>query len=256
MLRRRWQARRLGDDPNPGPDGLPIPPATLQLATTHVADTQFYVETGRAAAALLRERAEEAGYDLAEVRTVFDFGCGCGRVARWWAADERFEVHGSDVNLAAIEWCTAKLSSAEFRVNGLEPPLPYAGESFDLLYSISVFTHLPVALQMRWAAELARVLRPGGVALLTMHGDLFARKELIQRELDRYRDGEPVVLYERLPGDRCSAFHPPAYVREQLLAGWEILRHYPGDATTMAQDLWVVKKKTAPSPPERNPGRS
>ena len=241
MLRRRWRAARAGDETAPGPDGLPIPPARLLLATTHVADTRFYVETGEATKLLLERRARESGRDPAELPRVLDFGSGCARVARWWAADGLHEVHGCDLNREAIEWCAANLPSAEFRPNGLEPPLPYDDASFDLLYSISVFTHLPVELQHRWAAELRRVLRPGGVALLSMHGDLFARRELLPGELDRHRRGEPVVLYENLPGDRCSAFHPPSYVRDELLAEWTVLRHYPGDEVEMAQDLWVVE---------------
>ena len=241
MLRRRWSAARAGDETSPGPDGLPIPPARLLLATTHVADTRFYVETGEATKLLLERRARESGRDPAELARVLDFGSGCARVARWWAADGVHRVHGCDLNGEAIAWCASNLPNAEFRPNGLAPPLPYEADSFDLLYSISVFTHLPVALQRRWAAELRRVLRPGGVALLSMHGDLFARRELLPAELDRHRRGEPVVLYESLPGDRCSAFHPPSYVRDELLAEWTVLRHYPGDEVEMAQDLWVVE---------------
>ncbi len=241
MLRRRLASRRAGDETEPGPDGLPIPPARLQLATTHVVDTRFYLESGEATKLLLERRTRESGRDPDELESVLEFGCGCARVTRWWAADAAHRVAGCDLNRDAIDWCAANLPNAEFRANGLAPPLPYEDSRFDLLYSISVFTHLPVELQLRWAAELRRVLRPGGVALLSLHGDLFARKELLQGELDRYRSGEPVVLYERLPGDRCSAFHPPEYVRERLLADWTVLRHYPGEGHEMAQDLWVVE---------------
>ena len=241
MLRRRWKAARAGDEAEPGPDGLPIPPARLLLATTHVADTRFYVESGEATKLLLERRARDSGAEPAELPRVLDFGCGCARVARWWAAGGAHRVHGCDLNADAIAWCAANLPNAEFRPNALAPPLPYDDDSFDLLYSISVFTHLPVDVQHLWAAELRRVLRPGGVALLSMHGDLFARRELLPGELARHRRGEPVVLYENLPGDRCSAFHPPSYVRDQLLGNWKVLRHYPGDEVEMAQDLWVVE---------------
>ena len=51
-----------------------------------------------------------------------------------------------------------------------EPPLPFATESFDLVYSISVFSHLDEQLGDAWLAEVARVFVPGGVALLSVHG--------------------------------------------------------------------------------------
>jgi len=50
------------------------------------------------------------------------------------------------------------------------PPLPYAAESFDVIYCLSVFTHLNETMQDAWLAELRRVLQPGGLLILTVHG--------------------------------------------------------------------------------------
>jgi SAM-dependent methyltransferase len=49
-------------------------------------------------------------------------------------------------------------------------PLPYRDGQFDFVYGLSVFTHLSFDLQLRRAAEIHRILEPGGVALLTFHG--------------------------------------------------------------------------------------
>ncbi len=49
------------------------------------------------------------------------------------------------------------------------PPLPLDGDSFDLIWAISVFTHL----SDQWAAwllELHRILREDGVLFATIHG--------------------------------------------------------------------------------------
>jgi len=71
-------------------------------------------------------------------------------------------VHGSDYNPRLVRWCRESLPFADFRVNGLQPPLPYADGELEFVYAISIFTHLTEALQDAWLQELARVLAPGG----------------------------------------------------------------------------------------------
>ena len=67
-------------------------------------------------------------------------------------------------------WCASNLPFGRFEVNGLEPPLPFEDNSFDLFYSLSIFTHLDEPLQQPWFDEMVRVVEPGGVFLLTFHG--------------------------------------------------------------------------------------
>lgn len=101
---------------------------------------------------------------------VLDFGCACGRLARWLPhALPGAQVAGCDVRQAAVEWCAEHLSG-EFRTNGIEPPLPFADHSFDLVVSLSVFTHLSRSSNERWIRELVRVTKPDGRLLLSMLG--------------------------------------------------------------------------------------
>ena len=83
---------------------------------------------------------------------MLDFGCGCGRVTRWWR-DFNGTVAGSDVSRPAIEWCRANLPFARFELNALAPPLVFEDETFDLVYALSVFTHLTAELQLAWRDE-------------------------------------------------------------------------------------------------------
>ena len=56
------------------------------------------------------------------------------------------------------------------------PPLPFDNEFFDFIFSISVLTHIPEDMQFAWLAELNRVLKVGGTALLsTLPLDLAAK---------------------------------------------------------------------------------
>ncbi len=88
--------------------------------------------------------------------------------------DARF--HGTDVDQEAVGWCRAHLAGGEFGTNAALPPLPYAADSFDIVYSVSVFTHLSEPMQDSWLEELHRILRPGGLLIITVHGGNAARR--------------------------------------------------------------------------------
>lgn len=104
-----------------------------------------------------------------------DFGVGCGRVARYWAALGGGVLTGTDIDPETVAWCGAHLSGRSvgrtaFVTNPHDPPISVPDGSFGLVYAVSVFTHLPEEMELRWIAELSRITRPGGVLLLTTHG--------------------------------------------------------------------------------------
>ena len=59
--------------------------------------------------------------------------------------------YGSDVDGPAIAWAQEHLPQAQLKHEPYRPPLPYEDESFDLVYSISIFTHLNEADAVRVA---------------------------------------------------------------------------------------------------------
>ena len=131
-----------------------------------------FLEVGERASQAIQAALLNPGKGIEPRQSVLDFGCGCGRTLLWLIRqfpDTRF--HGTDVDAEAIEWCRRNLGSAEFRVNSPLPPLSYDDEQFDLIYALSVFTHLSDAHQRSWLPELRRILRRGGTLLLTVHGE-------------------------------------------------------------------------------------
>ena len=137
-------------------------------------DLDWFLEGGRLAEESLRESLACAGTRLEDMGCILDFGCGCGRVTRRLAGLPG-EVRGSDVDGPAVDWCRENLTFATFTENELEPPLPFPAEDVDFVYAFSVLTHLPVPVQHAWVDELARVLRPGGLLLVSTHGDALPR---------------------------------------------------------------------------------
>jgi SAM-dependent methyltransferase len=96
--------------------------------------------------------------------SILDFGCGYGRVTRWFCAafpDARIFV--TDINRQGAEWCAAHLPCTAI------DPEPLAG-NFDLIWVGSVFTHLPTLRAEALLERLLAALRPDGVLALTIHG--------------------------------------------------------------------------------------
>ncbi len=152
-------------------------------------------------------------------------------------------IHGTDYNSELIAWCQGNLSFAQFQTNSLAQPLAYDGDTFGLVYALSVFTHLPEAIQMAWMDELKRIIKPGNYLLLTTHGNYYLDL-LTEDEKARFNAGQLVLRYEQVAGtNMCSAFHPTDYVRERLAAGFEIVDFIPcGAAGNPHQDLYLFKK--------------
>jgi 2-polyprenyl-3-methyl-5-hydroxy-6-metoxy-1,4-benzoquinol methylase len=224
-------------------DGLPVPPPQLIVRVAGTADVGWFLESGRLAAESVRDALARHGRRIEELGSLLDFGCGCGRVTRSWAGLDCTAVHGADANERAIAWCRANLPFARFVSNGLAPPLDHADESFDLVYALSVFTHLPDDLQHAWARELARLLRPGGFLLLTTHGERY-RERLTPAERAAFDAGRVVIRWPEGAGTNlCSVFHPRAYVEKRLAAGLDVVEFVPeGAKGNPHQDLYLLRK--------------
>lgn len=221
-----------------------MPPLALIDLVSGQPDIGWFLEGGRLGATAIREVLERHGIDVESLGAVLDFGCGCGRVVRHWEGlPDRVRVHGSDLNPSLIAWCRENLRFARFETNGLGPPLTFNNESFDLVYAFSVFTHLPEALQRPWIEELGRVLAPGGLLAISTHGARYAA-ELTPEEQARFAKGHLVVrAAEDAGSNACGAYHPEAYVRDRLAAGFEVVEFLPeGAKGNPHQDLWLLRK--------------
>jgi SAM-dependent methyltransferase len=112
-----------------------------------------------------------------------------------------------------------------------------------LAYAFSVFTHLPEPLQLEWAREFGRVLRPGGYLLFSTLGEYYAGLDrLTAEERRRFDDGRLVVLFEDHAGESfCSAYHPRVYVEQTLSEGFEHVGYRRG-TDAEHHDMHLLRK--------------
>jgi SAM-dependent methyltransferase len=220
-----------------------IPPGDLIFSATGTRDVTWFLESGEKMASAFRSALESIGRPIETFDSVFELGCGCGRVVRQWNDVEGPRFFGSDYNPAGIAWARKNIEFASFAANDLEPPLSYADESFDLCYAASVFTHLPENLQKPWLEELHRVLKPGGILMLTLSGkgDLV---RVTDEERKRFGNGELVVVDPKFAGtNMCGVYHPESYVRTQWSSIFNVLRFIPeGALGCPKQDLYVLAR--------------
>jgi len=242
-IRELWRSLKRGRRSRQALDGFPIPPAKLIVLVTGSADASWYTEGGKLAAESISRTLDDAGVSIARFQSVFDFGCGCGRVIRHWRPVTAATLHGADQNHDLVAWCRRNLPFAEFQSNTLEPRLDYADQMFEFAYALSVLTHMPEDLQQPWMSELWRVLRPGGYLLITTQGDEFLQK-LTETERISYRAGRIVVRYGQAAGSNlCSVYHPETYVRERLQGRFSMVLSRPrGAAGNGNQDIYLLRK--------------
>jgi SAM-dependent methyltransferase len=149
---------------------FPVPPNT-SLRTTSSTSVRHYYESGLTTLLPIITVAMREGLDFDQPVRVLDFGCGVGR--QLLQLDRLFpaaEIHGCDVNHRSIAYVAKTFPRVKAVVNSFDPPLPYAAGSFDLIYSVSTFSHFAESDARLWLAELKRVARPGGLLCLTFNG--------------------------------------------------------------------------------------
>jgi ubiquinone/menaquinone biosynthesis C-methylase UbiE len=168
-LRMQWSTLDWRNPPSASAE-YPLPPARLRFRVAENANVLNFFTVGMRTAERLQEAMAYAEFELWDGAAALDFGCGCGRTLLWLVRKyPQVRWHGADVDAESIDWCRASLPGGVFSVNGPLPPLPYPDGSFDLIYGVSVFTHLSEEHQRAWLPELRRVLRPGGLLLLSFH---------------------------------------------------------------------------------------
>lgn len=147
---------------------FPIPPDEILMG--YQGDIDFYLDKGEETAKIIRETLSRVGAPLKPGAVILDWGCASGRVLRHFAEEATAGAFwGVDQHARCIMWAKEFMSPPfNFLTGSALPYLPFESNTFDLIYGISVFTHLEHLVD-EWLMELRRLLKPGGHCLMTVH---------------------------------------------------------------------------------------
>lgn len=219
----------LSDDrATPIEEGARLPPDHLQIRQVGGVWGPLFHSEGRVILDQIARLCDERALPLGTAPRILDFGCGCGRVlTNFLTLPHSGDVWGCDIDAEAIAWNKANLSHiARFSTNPHLPPTEFPTGYFDIVYSVSVFTHLPEELQFAWLCELRRIVREGGIAIVSVHGEHYWQsgsddvREDVMTKGFAYRTG-PVT--EGLPDFYMVAYHAEEYVRTRWAWFFEVV---------------------------------
>lgn len=151
---------------------VPLPPDALAIrvgVNDKAAPAESFEALGAHARGLILDLLPE-GWSF-EGKRVLDFGCGPGKVLRHFIAEAgTASFEGCDIHAPSVEWLRRELSPPITAfVNEEAPPLPRPDGSYDLIWAMSVFTHL-VENSLDWLLELHRVLDEDGLMIASVLG--------------------------------------------------------------------------------------
>lgn len=212
----------------PNGDVPALPAEEIQLMITGSSGIQT-MQQGFAFYDVIRKSCIDLNKPLFSMKAILDFGCGWGRIIRCFMRDVEPEVlHGCDCLPYMIQLCKKDLPGLDFIQNDPMPPLPYKESTFDLIYAYSVFSHLSEHAHKVWLEEFFRLMKPGGLLVLTTRQRDFIptmpfmpqiRKMDVIKCLEDYDSGKlvhcPLEGESPLKGFYGETAIPEAYIRRE-----------------------------------------
>jgi SAM-dependent methyltransferase len=241
VQRNRWLYRKLlfryidAKDRSNGIQNVSpqLPSAELRYRVSSSPDANDFLKLGEICARDLQSSLNKIGSQMDSFSSILDFGCGCGRTLRHLPEyTATSSIYGADIDGEAIKWCQEHLTFAEFSVIVPSPPTSYPPEKFDLIYAISVFTHLNEDHQFSWLKELRRIAKPGAILLLTVDSNRAGREGFTFTH--SYEKGIFPEWYQ-------NAYHSKEYVMKTFSSYFDILSYIP-QGMSNHQDVVILRK--------------
>lgn len=176
-----------------GKVNFPVPPNS-NMRRTSAKTLKRYIYSSLTTGLPMSVAAQMHGVNFEKNCNVLDFGCGCASQLKYFTENHpNAKYFGTDIDPSSIEWVANNYPNVSAFVNKPDSKLDFSDNTFDLIYTVSTFSHFSKADVDFWLSELSRVLKVGGIFIPTIEGegaiDLVAKDcdispEVIQKELD------------------------------------------------------------------------
>jgi 2-polyprenyl-3-methyl-5-hydroxy-6-metoxy-1,4-benzoquinol methylase len=222
----------------------PQPPVHLQ---ERIGGSEYFIQIAGQIASLIMTGVGKYK-PISEWGKVLDWGCGCGRVMSQlmkFVSPER--LHGCDIDSAAIAWDKQNLCGPSFTRIDPYPPTGYPDSAFDVIYGISVMTHLDEKTQILWLDELKRIARPGAILALSVIGEKLRATNMPASLLNEFTE-KGFASFVPSYSDSLSEFSHQKYYQEAyhtleyITATWGQYFDVVEYVESKFQDLVILRK--------------
>jgi ubiquinone/menaquinone biosynthesis C-methylase UbiE len=217
------------------------PPCYINFETTNSVDLEFYFKSGFEHSIFIQNLITKYLKIKNKKIKILDWGCGTSRVLRH-LDDNKCLRFGVDYNDESIKYNQKKIKNVRFVKCGVNPPLIFENSFFDVVYSISVFTHLSENAIVSWMGEMHRVIRNGGLYIFTVNGDYF-EKGLNTNELLKYRNEGKYFRSNYMEGKKWfTSYTRKSFVENIIKDNYELREFIPGPSFTFFyQDFFILE---------------
>ena len=230
-----------------------IPPYSIRVRSNGTAN-QFggrkFDSDGRLIAKLLIEHAE-----MKKSSHVLEVGCGCGRTAialTDFLTDGKYI--GMDIEKTALKANTSKkyfgkdfsfelmdihnfLYNPDGRYKASSYVFPYDNDSFDVIFLISVFTHMRTKDVSNYIKEFGRLLNKGGRCFLSIFLVGYSRDKMV---LDKFSEEGFYYSNEKLP--EATIGYGLDFIVDEFMKCGLVLKGKPIVDSGIPQDILVFEK--------------
>lgn len=182
---------------------------------------------------------------LLQTTSVLEFASGHGRFTRHLvkALGTADRVSVSDVVGDAVGFARQTFGVHGF-VSSTEPEQVAWPAQYELVFVLSLFSHLPRRTWGRWLRHLYGALAPGGLLVFSTHGAKAARHDNVTLEADGFFFAPSSESQAIDAQDYGTAFTSEAFVRARIAEelGQDKLIHQVPQHFWNHQDAWVVRR--------------